>query len=164
MFLPHIVMDNGRALSCLSISQAWPTASTRRVVLVTLCVMGSPGRPLRGLNADDNDGVRAAALNVVLGVLGWRLAATRWDAVGDTLDKMDAALTAHDKDALNDATTDLDVAGPSRIAPIGATPVVPPPAPVRDLLNRLVHELGGTTAADWKDAWNVEEDGDAACS
>jgi hypothetical protein len=56
------------------------------------------------------------------------------------------ALAAADLDALAAATADLELAGPLRITRIGATPVVPPTPPVRDLLNRLVFSLGGITA------------------
>jgi hypothetical protein len=57
---------------------------------------------------------------------------------------MDAALAAGDLQALEAASADLGLAGPLRITRIGATPVVPPVPPVRDLLNRLVFSLGGT--------------------
>lgn len=93
---------------------------------------------------------------MVSDALGWRLAVARWDGVVQVLAAMDDALTARDQDALVAATTDLEMAGPRRITRIGAPPVVPPPAPVRDLLNRLVHELGGVTAPSEDEDWAEE--------
>jgi hypothetical protein len=120
-------------------------------------------RPPPGGNADEIADGRAGALDVVSDVLLWRLAAGRWDAVGQMLAAMEAALAAGDGDGLMAATAGLEVAGPPRTTRIGAVPVVPPPAQVRYLLNRLVHELGGVTAPTGEEDWAAETgDGDAA--
>jgi hypothetical protein len=109
--------------------------------------MGSPDEPPPSWDAGDVAGIRAEALDVLSDALQWRLADVRWQAIGQMLATMDAALAADDLTALSAATADLELAGPLRITRIGATPVVPPPAPVRDRLNRLVHSLGATSAA-----------------
>jgi hypothetical protein len=57
---------------------------------------------------------------------------------------MAAALEANDTEAFAAATADLELAGPVRIKPIG--PAVGPTEEARDLLNKLVHALGGMTA------------------
>jgi hypothetical protein len=109
--------------------------------------MGSPDEPPPGWDTSDVADVRAEALDVISDALQWRLADVRWQAIEQVLAAMDAALAADDMTALTAATADLELAGPLRITRIGATPVAPPPPPVRDRLNRLVHSLGGTAAA-----------------
>ena len=105
------------------------------------------GSPPGGDSSDAAD-VRAEALDVVSDVLRWRLTDQRWQAVQQMLAEMAASLETSDLEAVRAATADLELAGPLRITRIGATPVVPPPPPVRDRLNRLVHTLGGTTAGE----------------
>jgi hypothetical protein len=115
-------------------------------VFVTLGSMVSPGGPPANSDSGDGADVRAEALDVVSDALQWRLADARWQVIEQVLIAMDAALAAADLDALAAATADLELSGPLRITRIGATPVVPPTPPVRDLLNRLVFSLGGITA------------------
>jgi hypothetical protein len=88
--------------------------------------------------------LRAEALDVISDALTWQLVDESWKAIERVLIAMDEALAADDSQALAAATADLELAGPVRITRIGSTPVVPPPQPVRDLLNRLVHSLGST--------------------
>lgn len=90
--------------------------------------------------------VRAEALDVLSDALLWQLAEPRWQAVEQILVALDAAVASGDIDALAAATADLELAGPLRIIPIGPPPAGPTPA-ARDLLNKLVHSLGGVTAA-----------------
>ena len=105
--------------------------------------------------------VRAEALDVVLDALQWHLVHARWDLVQQVLKAMNAALAAGDQEALAAATADLELAGPLRITMIGATPVVPPTPPVRDLLNHLVHALGDTPKGghDGPDDTGADRDG-----
>jgi hypothetical protein len=91
--------------------------------------------------------VRAEALDVVQDVIQWRLAEARWSAIEQTLTAMDTACQMGDREGLEAATVHLELAGPLRIVRIGATPILPPPPPIRDRLNRLVFALGGTTLA-----------------
>jgi hypothetical protein len=90
--------------------------------------------------------VRASALDVVSDALEWRLADARWLAIEQILGAMAVALQDSDLETLAVATADLELAGPLRITRIGTIPVVPPPPPVRDRLNQLVHSLGGVRA------------------
>jgi hypothetical protein len=114
---------------------------------VTLSSMVSPDEPSASREYGNDVDVRAEALDVVFDALHWRLADARWQTIEQVLIAMDAALAAGDLDALAAASADLELAGPLRITRIGATPVVPPAPPVRDLLNRLVYSLGGIPAA-----------------
>lgn len=123
-----------------------PVVSAGRLVFATLALMGSLDEPPPGGASSDVADVRAEALDVVSNALRWQLADARWQAIEQVLTAMDAALAADDLAALTAATADLELAGPLRITRIGATPVVPPPPPVRDRLNRLVYSLGGTSA------------------
>jgi CATRA-associated small protein len=88
--------------------------------------------------------VRTEALDVLSDALFWQLAEARWQAIEQILIAMDAALARGDLDALAVATADLELAGPLRIVPIG--PATGPTPVARDLLNKLVHVLGGVTA------------------
>jgi CATRA-Associated Small Protein len=85
--------------------------------------------------------LRAAALDVLGDVLGWRLTDRRWAVVGQVVDGLRAALRERDAEMLRASTYDLELAGPVRATPIGDTPVVDAPAPVRVLVNTLIFEL-----------------------
>jgi CATRA-associated small protein len=98
----------------------------------------------RRRDSGDRTAVRSEALDVLSDVLLWQLAEPRWQAIEQILVAMDAALAQGDMDALEEATADLELAGPVRLIPIG--PAVGPTPVARDLLNRLVHSLGGVTA------------------
>jgi len=78
------------------------------------------------------------------------------------LDAIAAALEAGDVEALTAATADMELAGPLRIIRIGTVPIVPPPPPIRERLNRLVHALGGTVVADREEAERIGADDDDA--
>ena len=95
-------------------------------------------------NLDDNAEIRAEALDALLDAFRWKLAAERWQEIFQVLAGMASALEGNDVTALAEATADLELAGPLRIIPIGVASG--PPPEVRDLLNRLVHALGGVTA------------------
>jgi hypothetical protein len=60
------------------------------------------------------------------------------------LARMAAAVDSGDAAAFAEATAHLELAGPLRITPIGAA--AGPPPQVRDLINQLVHTLGGVAA------------------
>jgi hypothetical protein len=87
---------------------------------------------------------RTEALDVLSDACLWQLAEGRWQAIEQILIAMDAALAGGDLDALAAATADLELAGPLRIIPIG--PAIGPTPAARDLLNKLVHVLGGVIA------------------
>ncbi|MFC4055084.1 CATRA system-associated protein [Actinomadura syzygii] len=94
----------------------------------------------------DNQGrdeVFAEALAIVREIFEWELAATRWDGAAQVLDALAEAAESDDLAAVRQAVADLELRGPVRITRIGATPVVPPPPPVRERLNHLVHRLSG---------------------
>jgi CATRA-Associated Small Protein len=108
--------------------------------------MGFPDGPPQRPDDGDFAEARAEALDVVSDALQWRLNEMRWQSLEHILAAMDAAMAASDAAALMAATANLELVGPVRLTRIGATPAVPPPAPVRDRLNRLVHSLSGTPA------------------
>lgn len=110
--------------------------------------MTSPQEPPPGLGPDDAVDVRAEALDVIFDAHQWRLATAQWGRIERMLDAMISALEADDLSALAAVTADLELAGPLRITRIGTVPAVPPPPPVRDQLNRLVHILGEASAVD----------------
>jgi hypothetical protein len=115
-------------------------------MFVTLSSMNYLDEASRSGNTGDAARVRAEARDVISDALAWQLPHARWQAIEPVLVAMSAALAADDPAALTAATADLELAGPMRVTRIGAIPVVPPPPPVRDRLNRLVFSLGGTSA------------------
>ncbi len=121
--------------------------------------MVSPDEPA-GHDSGNGVDLRAEALDVISDVLQWRLAYASWEAIEQVLAALDAALAAGDLDALAAAIADLELAGPLRITRIGATPAVPAPPPVRDVLNRLVFSLGGGSPASQQDPGDARADND----
>lgn len=106
--------------------------------------MSESGAPVRW-NSSEIDQIRSEALLALSDAFSWKLADERWQEIYRIVAKMAAALESGDVDALEAATAHLELAGPLRIIPIG--PALGPTPPVRDLLNELVHALGGVTAA-----------------
>jgi hypothetical protein len=86
--------------------------------------------------------IRASAVAVLRHILRWELTEVRWNQVTETIDIAIAADASGDMDALQEATIQLEAAGPVRVTRIGATPQVPPPPPVRERVNNLIHALG----------------------
>lgn len=93
-------------------------------------------------NAGDDDRLRGESLDALHDAFSWKLADGRWQEVYRILAAMADALESGNLAGLADATADLELAGPRRIIPIDTTG---PPPPVRDLLNKLVHAIGGVT-------------------
>gem|GEM_PF-5589598 len=85
--------------------------------------------------------LHAEAVEVLSTAGQWRLAEARWQMIERVLAAMEAALANGDSGRLAEEIAALERAGPLRIIPIdsaiGPTPVV------HDLLNKLVHSLGG---------------------
>jgi hypothetical protein len=133
-----------------------------RPMFVTLSSMNYPDEPPPSWDTSDVADARAEALDVISDALQWRLADTRWQGIEQLLVAMGAALEADDLGALTAATVDLELAGPLRMTRIGATPVVPPPPPVRDRLNRLVYSLGGAQATQREAPEQAGSDDDSA--
>jgi hypothetical protein len=67
--------------------------------------------------------------------------------VTEIVQSIDNALSAGDPAALDAATVDLELAGPTRITRVGATPQVPAQPPIRERVNRMIHSLTGEAAA-----------------
>ncbi|MFD7135562.1 CATRA system-associated protein [Streptomyces sp. NPDC059894] len=107
--------------------------------------------PLRELPPE----LREAALVVLRDVRLWRLPPDRWERLARLLDTAAGALRAGDAHRFDQATVDLELAGPVRITRIGDThrgsaresAPTPAPPPVRERLNHLIHTLSGGPGA-----------------
>lgn len=88
---------------------------------------------------------RDDALDVLRDALQWRLADQRWAAIRAAVDALRAAVRAGDADGARSAVAELELLGPVRATPVGRAPTVPPPDPVREEINELVHTLDGST-------------------
>jgi len=85
---------------------------------------------------------REDALDVLRDLLAWRTTAARWDGIATLVDSMEHAVHNQDWAALRKVTIDLELVSPTRTGTPGDKPKEPPPKPVRDQANRIVHSLG----------------------
>lgn len=83
------------------------------------------------------------AISVLQDILDWRLSAARWEAIAGSVEALAACLDLGDLAAAREIVIQLELAGPVRITRIGAIPVLPPPRPVRERVNQLIHRLSG---------------------
>jgi len=88
----------------------------------------------------------AAALEVLSESIGWLLPRPRWERVTEIVQLMDNAMSTGDPVALDNATVELERAGPVRITRIGATRQVPPPPKVLERLTRTAGRLAAGAA------------------
>jgi len=87
---------------------------------------------------------RDDALDVLYDLLSWRATAQRWATIAMLVESMAAAFANRDWDALRSATIELELVSPVRVGTPGDKPQQPPPKPVRDQTNHLVHSLEKT--------------------
>jgi hypothetical protein len=78
---------------------------------------------------------------VLRDVASWRLTEARWATVAEVLTALAGALESGDTEGFRTATIELELVSPTRITRIGAEPKVPPPPPVREITNSLIHSL-----------------------
>ncbi|WP_158851422.1 CATRA system-associated protein [Saccharothrix deserti] len=90
-----------------------------------------------------DDEIRDDAREVALDVLGWRTTSAEWEEIAELLASAITATEAGDRQALRAATIALELASPLRITRLGdeRRDREPPPEPVRERVNRLVHVL-----------------------
>ncbi|MBO3747394.1 hypothetical protein J5X84_15055 [Streptosporangiaceae bacterium NEAU-GS5] len=85
------------------------------------------------------------AAGVLRRAIGWEMSPARWEKVTEILSALESALEKADDEDLRRATVQLKLASPTRITRItgkqDADVKEPPPGPIRERLNRLVHEL-----------------------
>jgi hypothetical protein len=87
--------------------------------------------------------VRQDALSVLEDMLNWQLSAARWEGIAGSVEALAAYLDLGDLAAARETVILLELAGPVRTTRIGAVPPQPPPRPVRERINQLIHRLSG---------------------
>jgi hypothetical protein len=87
--------------------------------------------------------VRQDAVNVLEDLLLWELSPARWEGVAGILDALAVEVADSDLSNLEEATIQLELAGPVRITRLGAAPTEPPPPRVRERINQLIYRLSG---------------------
>ena len=92
---------------------------------------------------EDLEEVRLDGLSVLQDMLSWRLSTARWDAIAGSVEALATYLDLGDLAGARDIVIQLELAGPVRITRIGAVPSQPPPPPVRERVNQLIHRLTG---------------------
>lgn len=108
--------------------------------------MDAPGGPTVS-GEPEAAAARTYALDVLAVVQDWVMIEARWQVIADLLAGLEDAAASGDPRALTEASSELELAGPVRLTPIGGTPLVTAPTPVLFRLSRLVRELGGDRAA-----------------
>ncbi|MBL7514870.1 hypothetical protein I6A84_42400 [Frankia sp. CNm7] len=129
--------------------------------------------------SESSAGVADAAIrSLLLSVSRWTLSAEDWDQVGILVVRLRAALAAGNPAAVDGAATDLARAAVAYARRFGGDQDPqgrPAPPPVRQLVNVLIHELGGVapdaddlddarTREDASPTWATGGDGPAARS
>jgi hypothetical protein len=95
--------------------------------------------------ADTRQQAESEALEILHDILAWRLTAGRWELVGQIIGSMATAQAQGDLADLRRATIDLELVSPVRVIKLGETQV-PPPEPLREQVNHLIHSLGADPA------------------
>ena len=93
--------------------------------------------------SDPDDEIVFDAREVALDILDWQTTEAEWVEIAELLAVVVAAVASGDLAALRTATVGLEALSPERITRLGEKRPVrtPPPEPVRERVNRLVHEL-----------------------
>jgi hypothetical protein len=112
-----------------------------------------------GWDSENSREIRAEALEVLAEMLEWRLTDARWLAVEQIISTMSAAAEKGDVDAFAAAASDLELAAPFRINPIGAA--AGPSRQTLQLRSQLVHSIDGISEGKPPAEPTDEVDGDA---
>jgi hypothetical protein len=89
--------------------------------------------------------LHAEALEILGHLLTWHLPSGRWAQAEQVIDEVATAMASGDLPALDRAIAGLELLGPVRVTRIGESSesqLTPPPDPVRERVNRLIHSLG----------------------
>jgi hypothetical protein len=96
-------------------------------------------QPIRCAAVDERVGDEA--LDILYEASGWRLAANRWSEVERLLRRLTEALSAGDVAAFQQATHDLEAAGPRRAVRAEQAAAMAAQPPVRERISALIHAL-----------------------
>jgi hypothetical protein len=100
-----------------------------------------PSYEPRGAREDHADDTLAEVLDLVEDIDEWLLPRARWADVADLIVALSTAADVKDMTSIRSATAELRLISPLRVKLIGEEPAEPPPPPVRDRLNVLLHKL-----------------------
>lgn len=95
------------------------------------------------MHFEPDDEIFDDAREVALDILDWQTTEAEWVEIAELLAVAATAIASGDLAALRTATVGLEALSPERITRLGdERPArTPPPKPVRERVNRLVHEL-----------------------
>lgn len=102
------------------------------------------------MHADDHDPVweseaNAEALAILGYVLTWQMQPERWAEAEQIIGALAEAVANGDVPAMTLQTANLELLGPLRVirmGELGEAEMLPPPDPVRERVNHLIHVLG----------------------
>lgn len=107
-----------------------------------------------------SDDLRSDVLDIVSDAIQWRLPEARWAGIEDQVQAVHDALQADDLVALEVSLGDLELSAPLRITPIGGVPTVPATPRLRNLAERVVHDLGEGLGPDARRSADDQHDKD----
>ncbi|MBT2207779.1 CATRA system-associated protein [Actinomadura sp. NEAU-AAG7] len=88
--------------------------------------------------------VREELLDLLNEIPRWRLPDDRWDRTDQYLRALDDALAARDIAELDAAAAGVELCCARRVTRLGEPSTVPPPEPVLERVNQLIHALEPT--------------------
>lgn len=125
-----------------------------------------PARQSAGVPAVPED-LRSDVLDILSDTVRWRLPAARWEGVEKLVQALYDAVREGDLEKLEATLGDLELAAPLRITPIGGEQTTQATSKLRNIADRVVHDLGqgiGSEARGLGDDQRDEDDASDAAS
>lgn len=97
---------------------------------------------LRDSRPESPADLRSDVLDILSDTVQWRLPAARWEGVEKLVQALHDAARQGDLAKLEATLGDLELAAPLRITPIGGEQTVQATSKLRNLADRVVHDLG----------------------
>jgi hypothetical protein len=89
-----------------------------------------------------SDDLRSDVRDIVSDAVQWQLPQERWPAVEDLIAQLREALRTGDAKRVEELLTELELAAPLRIKPIGGPQTESAPERLKHVANDLIHDLG----------------------
>ncbi|MDX3191246.1 hypothetical protein PV458_22790 [Streptomyces sp. MN03-5084-2B] len=100
-----------------------------------------PARLSAGVPTVPED-LRSDVLDILSDTVQWRLPAARWEGVEKLVQALHDAVREGDLEKLEATLGDLEMAAPLRITPMGGEQTTQATSKLRNLADRVVHDLG----------------------
>jgi len=94
-----------------------------------------------------SDDLRSDVRDIISDAVQWKMPEDQWPPVVALVERLFQALRAGDAAEIEKAVTDLELAAPLRIKPIGGPPTEPAPERLKRVAKDIVHDLDDELAA-----------------